>query len=134
MKPGNGCTPGGPKRREPASPRAGLSRKEPATAAAPQPAVPAPRAPGACSFTNVPEQPDRCASGFKHRQASGRAHRRVLARTGEESSHSPSKSVAQVTTDFDADRWFTAPEAVTYDMADEVIGGPAGAPESGTPA
>ena len=30
--------------------------------------------------------------------------------------------------------WFTAPEAVAYDMADEVIDGPAGAPESGTPA
>jgi hypothetical protein len=29
---------------------------------------------------------------------------------------------------------FTAPEAVAYDMADEVIGGPAGVPESGTPA
>ena len=43
------------------------------------------------------------------------------------------KSVEQVTTDFDRDRWFTAPEAVAYDMADEVIGGPAGAPESGTP-
>ena len=28
----------------------------------------------------------------------------------------------------------TAPEAVAYDMADEVIGDPAGAPESGTPA
>jgi len=62
------------------------------------------------------------------------AHRRVLARTGEESSHSPSKSVAQVTTDFDRDRWFTAPEAVAYDMAGEVTGGPAGAPESGAPA
>lgn len=37
-------------------------------------------------------------------------------------------------TDFDEDRWFGAPEAVGYDMADEVIGGPAGAPESGTPA
>jgi hypothetical protein len=29
---------------------------------------------------------------------------------------------------------FTMPEAVAYDMAAEVIGGPAGAPESGTPA
>jgi ATP-dependent Clp protease protease subunit len=32
------------------------------------------------------------------------------------------------------DRWFTAPEAVAYGVADEVIGDPAGAPESGTPA
>ena len=40
----------------------------------------------------------------------------------------------QITTGFGGDRWITAPEAVAYDMADEVIGGPAGAPESGTPA
>ena len=33
-----------------------------------------------------------------------------------------------------AERWFTGPEAVAYGLADEVIGGPAGAPESGTPA
>jgi ATP-dependent protease ClpP protease subunit len=32
------------------------------------------------------------------------------------------------------DRWFTASEAGAYGLADEVIGGPAGAPESGTPA
>jgi hypothetical protein len=32
------------------------------------------------------------------------------------------------------ERWFTVPEAVAYDMAGEVIGGPAGAPESGTAA
>jgi ATP-dependent protease ClpP protease subunit len=31
------------------------------------------------------------------------------------------------------DRWFTAPEAVAYGLADEVIGDPAGAPESGAP-
>ena len=31
-------------------------------------------------------------------------------------------------------RWFTVPKAVAYDMAGEVIGGPAGLPESGTPA
>ena len=31
-------------------------------------------------------------------------------------------------------RWFTAPEAVAYGLADEVIGDPDGAPESGTPA
>ena len=40
----------------------------------------------------------------------------------------------QISTDFGRDRWFTAPEAVAYGLADEVIGGPAGAPESGTPA
>ena len=32
------------------------------------------------------------------------------------------------------ERWFTVSEAVAYDMTGEVIGGPAGAPESGTPA
>lgn len=37
-------------------------------------------------------------------------------------------------TDFGRDRWSTAPEAVAYGLADEVIGDPAGAPESGTPA
>jgi ATP-dependent protease ClpP protease subunit len=37
-------------------------------------------------------------------------------------------------TDFDRHRWFTAPEAVAYGLADEVIGSPAEAPESGTPA
>jgi transposase len=37
-------------------------------------------------------------------------------------------------TDFVRERWFTGPEAVSYGLADEVIGGPAGAPESGTPA
>ncbi len=46
----------------------------------------------------------------------------------------PSKSVEQITTDVDGDRWFAAPEAVAYGLADEVIGDPAGAPESGTPA
>jgi ATP-dependent protease ClpP protease subunit len=40
----------------------------------------------------------------------------------------------QISTDFARDRWFTAPEAVSYGLANEVIGGPAGAPESGTPA
>lgn len=34
----------------------------------------------------------------------------------------------------DRRRWFTAPAAVAYGLADEVIGGPAEAPESGTPA
>jgi len=42
--------------------------------------------------------------------------------------------VEQITTDFDRDRWFTAPEAVVYGLADEVVGGPTGAPESGTSA
>ncbi|WP_203886285.1 ATP-dependent Clp protease proteolytic subunit [Planotetraspora kaengkrachanensis] len=32
------------------------------------------------------------------------------------------------------DRWFTAAEAVAYGLADEIIGSPADAPESGTPA
>ena len=40
------------------------------------------------------------------------------------------KPVEQPTTGSDGDRW---PEAVAYDMAGEVTGGPAGAPESGTP-
>ena len=40
----------------------------------------------------------------------------------------------QITAGFDGDRWSAACEAVTYDMAGEVIGGPAGVPESGTPA
>ena len=44
------------------------------------------------------------------------------------------QSVEPITTDFDRDRWFTAPEAVAYGLADEVIDGPAGTPESGTPA
>jgi ATP-dependent protease ClpP protease subunit len=42
--------------------------------------------------------------------------------------------VAQIITGFGGDRWFAAPEAVAYGMAGEVIGDPAGAPESGTPA
>jgi hypothetical protein len=42
--------------------------------------------------------------------------------------------VEQITTGFDGGRWVTTPEAVAYDMADEVTGGPAAAPESGTPA
>ena len=46
----------------------------------------------------------------------------------------PSKPVEQITAGFDGDRWSAAPEAVAYDMAGEVTGGPAGAPESGTPA
>ena len=42
--------------------------------------------------------------------------------------------VEQITTGLDGDRWSAAPEAVAYDMAGEVIGGPAGVPGSGTPA
>jgi hypothetical protein len=42
------------------------------------------------------------------------------------------QSVDQIT-DFGRNRWFTAPEAVAYGLADEVIGDPAGPPESGTP-
>ncbi|WP_304940829.1 ATP-dependent Clp protease proteolytic subunit [Pseudonocardia sp. DSM 110487] len=42
-------------------------------------------------------------------------------------------SVEQIT-DFGRDRWFNAPEAVAYGLADEVIGDPAEGPESGTPA
>ena len=43
------------------------------------------------------------------------------------------RCIAELTAEH-GDRWFTVPEAVAYDMADRVIGGPAGAPESGTPA
>ena len=46
----------------------------------------------------------------------------------------PSKPVEQITAGFDGDHWSAASEAVAYDMAGEMIGGPAGAPESGTPA
>ena len=60
----------------------------------------------------------------------GRPERRIAELTAEH----PPKSVEQITTGFGRDRWITAPEAVAYDMADEVIDGPAGAPESGTPA
>jgi hypothetical protein len=44
------------------------------------------------------------------------------------------KPVEQIAAGFDGERWFAAAEAVAYDMAGEVSGGPAGAPESGTPA
>ena len=44
------------------------------------------------------------------------------------------KPAEQIAAGFDGDRWFTASEAVAYDMAEEVSGGPAGAPESATPA
>ena len=40
----------------------------------------------------------------------------------------------QITTGFGGDHWSAASEAVAYDMAGEVTGGPAGAPGSGTPA
>jgi hypothetical protein len=44
------------------------------------------------------------------------------------------KPAEQITDGFGGDRWSAASEAVAYDMAGEVTGGPAGAPESGTPA
>ena len=44
------------------------------------------------------------------------------------------QSVEQITTDVDRDRWLTAPNTVAYVLADEVIDGPAGTAESGTPA
>ena len=43
------------------------------------------------------------------------------------------RSLEQITTDLDRDRWFTAPEAAAYGLADEVIDGPTGTTESGTP-
>jgi hypothetical protein len=42
--------------------------------------------------------------------------------------------VEQITPGFDGDHWSAASEAVAYDMAGEVTGGPARVPESGTPA
>jgi hypothetical protein len=47
--------------------------------------------------------------------------------------HEPGRAGA-VTTYFGRDRGFTALEVAAYGSADEVIGGPAGAAESGTPA
>ena len=44
------------------------------------------------------------------------------------------KPVEQIAAGFDGERWFAAAKAVAYDMAEEVSGGPAGVPESGTPA
>ena len=46
----------------------------------------------------------------------------------------PSKPAEQITAGFDGDRWSAVSEVVAYGMAGEVTGGPAGAPESGTPA
>ena len=43
------------------------------------------------------------------------------------------RRIAELTAE-QGERWFTVPEAVAYDVAGEVVGGPAGAPESGTPA
>jgi hypothetical protein len=43
------------------------------------------------------------------------------------------RCIAELTAEH-GERWFTVPEAAAYDMADGVIGGPAGVPESGTPA
>ena len=44
------------------------------------------------------------------------------------------QAVEQTATDFDEDCCLTASEAVAYGLAGEVVGGPVGAPESGTPA
>ena len=44
------------------------------------------------------------------------------------------QAVEQTATDVDEDCCLTASEAVAYGLAGEVVGGPAGAPESGTPA
>ena len=77
------------------------------------------RAPEHLAATHRQRTRPRCGSA-------GRLTRRIAEHTGQ--------SVEQIATDFDRDRWFTAPEAVAYGLADEVIGGPAGAPESGTPA
>ena len=46
----------------------------------------------------------------------------------------PSKPAGQITAGFGGDHWSAASEAVAYDMPGEVTGGPAGAPESSTPA
>ena len=43
------------------------------------------------------------------------------------------RCIAELTAEH-GERWFTVPVAVAYGMAGEVVGGPAGAPESGTPA
>jgi ATP-dependent Clp protease, protease subunit len=60
----------------------------------------------------------------------GWLERRIAELTAEHTG----QSVEQITIYFGRDRWFTALEAVAYGLADEVIGSPAGAPESGTPA
>ena len=39
----------------------------------------------------------------------------------------------EIITAVDGDRWFSGGEAVAYGLADEMIGGPAGTPESGPP-
>ena len=49
--------------------------------------------------------------------------RRTRRRIAELTAEHPSKSVEQITTDVDGDRWCTAPEGVAYDVATEVIGG-----------
>jgi len=43
------------------------------------------------------------------------------------------RRIAELTAEH-GERWCTVPVAVAYGMAGEVVGGPAGAPESGTPA
>lgn len=76
--------------------------------------------------------PGRCQNG--HSSAAAPEHQGGSSGVSPNSPPStPAESVEQIT-DFGRDRWFTAPEAVAYGLADEVIGDPAGAPESGTPA
>jgi Clp protease len=69
---------------------------------------------------------------------SGRSKRRTAEitdeLTDELTAEHARRSVEQISTDFDGHRWFTAPEAVAYDLAGEVIDDPVGAPEPGTPA
>jgi hypothetical protein len=46
----------------------------------------------------------------------------------------PAEPVEQIVTDSAGTAGSPHPEAMVYGLADEVIGGPAGAPESGSPA
>ena len=67
-------------------------------------------------------------------QPAGQSGQRWIQRDPQVGPSTRLKSVEQIAAGFDGDRWSAASEAVAYDMAGEVIGGPAGAPESGTPA
>jgi ATP-dependent protease ClpP protease subunit len=69
-------------------------------------------------------------AGVRRRINERNAERRIAELTAEH----PVEAGGVITPDFDGDHWFTASEAVAYDMAGEVIGGPAEALESGTPA
>lgn len=51
-------------------------------------------------------------------RALGRLKRQVAELTAAHTG----QTVEQITTDFDRDRWFTAPEAVDYGLVDQVIG------------